>query len=189
MTNEELAKIRKKFKDLQENRTKFLKVSRELELLEENPIVKEYLKLFAFFDDMSGYDFDEKTDDDLLVMALHYVSINETNNIYVCVGTFQNNYEYDIEHGSTDYRVNKDDPDADYRIYRNLEQETDEIKEIIDNCEKFEQGHIVIYPRCPQTNTHLCERYYQKLRTEFLRTSVYESQEKALQKVLNMRNK
>ena len=192
MTNEELEKIRKKFKELQEKRTAILKLGEEIKLLEQNPTVKKYLELVNLYEkNTTGrmYEFDKKTDDDLLYSSLCSVRINETNNIYVYMGTFQKNYECDIEHGSTDYRVNKYDPDVDYRIYRNLElmsyQDAYEIEVQIEDCEKFEQEHIVIYPQ----NTSLCDQYYLKLKDEFFETSVYESQEKALEKVLNLKNK
>lgn len=192
MTNEELEKIRKKFKELQEKRTEILKLGESIELLEQNPTVKKYLELVnRYKKNTTGrmYEFDKKTDDDLLYSSLCSVRINETNNIYVYMGIFQKNYECDIEHGSTDYRVNEDDPNADYRIYRNLElmayQDDYEIEVRIDDCERFEQEHIVIYPQ----KTSLCDQYYLKIRDEFFETSVYESQENALEKVLNLKNK
>ena len=192
MTNEELEKIRKKFKELQEKRTEILKLGEAIKLLEQNPTVKKYLELVNLYEkNTTGrmYEFDKKTDDDLLYSSLCSVRINETNNIYVYMGTFQKNYECDIEHGSTDYRVNKHDPDANYRIYRNLElmsyQDAYEIEVQIEDCEKFEQGHIVIYPK----KTSLYNQFFLKTRDEFFKTSVYESQEKALEKVLNLKNK
>lgn len=45
MKNEELEKIRKKFKELQEKRTEILKLGESIELLEQNPTVKKYLEL------------------------------------------------------------------------------------------------------------------------------------------------
>ena len=192
MTNEELEKIRKKFKELQEKRTAILKLGEEIKLLEQNPTVKKYLELVELYEKNTLGKMDEfgkKTDEDLLHSSLCSVRINETNNIYVYIGTFQKNYEYDIEHGSPDYRVNKNDPNADYRIYRNLElmayQDAYEIEVQIDDCEKFEQEHIVIYPK----KTSLYNQFFLKTRDEFFKTSVYESQEKALERILDIKNK
>ena len=133
------------------------------------------------------YEFGKKTDEDLLYSALCSVRINETNNIYVYMGTFKKNHECDIEHGANDYRVNKNDPDADYRIYRNLEfmayQDGYEIEIPIKECESFEQNHIVIYPQ----GTCLCDQYYLKLRDEFFDTAILDSQEKALEKIMTLK--
>lgn len=190
MTNEELEKIRNKYNELKDKRTEVLKMGEAIEEYEQHPVVKKYLQLIKLYEENTTgrmYEFDKKTDSDLLYSSLCSVRINETNNIYVYMGTFEKSYECDIEHGANDYRVNKDDPNADYRIYRNLElmsyQDEYEVEVEIHDCEKFEQEHIVIYPQ----GTCLYDQYYNQLRNEFFETAISESQETAVERVLAKR--
>ncbi len=116
--------MREKFEELKNKRTEVLKIGEAIEMYKQHPVVKKYLELLALYKkNTTGvmYEFDKKTDDDLLHSAITYLIINDTNNIYVYMGTYQKNHECDIEHGPSDYRVNDDDPHSDYRIYRNLE--------------------------------------------------------------------
>lgn len=116
--------MREKFEELKNKRTEVLKIGEAIEMYKQHPVVKKYLELLALYKkNTTGvmYEFDKKTDDDLLHSAITSLIINDTNNIYVYMGTYQKNHECDIEHGPSDYRVNDDDPHSDYRIYRNLE--------------------------------------------------------------------
>lgn len=114
------------------------------------------------------YEFGKKTDEDLLYSALCSVRINETNNIYVYMGTFKKNHECDIEHGALEFMAYQDGY---------------EIEIPIKECESFEQNHIVIYPQ----GTCLCDQYYLKLRDEFFDTAILDSQEKALEKIMTLK--
>ena len=53
---------------------------------------------------------------------LYEIKENETNNIYIFLGTYMYSDEIDIIHGSNDIVVEYDSPNADYRTYFNLEQ-------------------------------------------------------------------
>ena len=192
MTNEELQKIRNKYNELKDKRTEILKIGEAIEEYEQHPAVKKYLELLEIYEKnttgrMQG--FDKKTDGNLLYSTLCSIRIDETNNIYVYMGTFERSNECDIVHGPNDYRVNKDDPKADYRIYRNLElasyQNDYEIEVPIKKCEVFEKEHTVIYPQ----GTCLYDRYYNQLKDEFFETAISESQEKAVERVLAKRKK
>jgi hypothetical protein len=192
MTNEDLEKIRNKYKELKDKRSEILKIAEDIKRYEQDPIVKKYMELIKLYKkNTTGCmnAFDKKTDDDLLNSALISVRINETNNIYVYMGTFKKRYEYDEEYCEDDYQVKKNDLLADYRTYRNLEfmsyQDDYEVKVPIEYCEEFEEEHIIIYPQ----GTCGYDQYYLKLRNEFFDTAILESQEKALEKILSLRKK
>ena len=104
-----------------------------------------------------------------------------TNEIYLCMGTFMMNNICDIEHGSSDIRLNRDDPRAEYRIYRNIEDEFSRLIPI-HKCEEFERNHKVIIPKTIYT-----ERYYYELQREFIRIAISEGQEIACKKILERR--
>ena len=190
MLNEDLEKLRKKYNELREKRLEVLKIGEAIEEYKQHPAVKKYLELIKLYEENTTgimYEFDKKTDEDLLYSAITSVRINETNNIYVYMGTYIKNHEYDIEHGSRDYRVNKNDPKADYMIYRNLElmsyQDDYEISIPIKECKRFEDEHTVIYPN----RTWLNDQYYLKLRDEFFATAIREGQDKALEKIKRLK--
>ena len=108
--------------------------------------------------------------------------IDDTNEIYVCLGTFMLDNICDIVNGPSDIRLDRDDSRAEYRIYRNIENNYSE-QIPIRKCEEFEKTHKVIIP-----NTTSIERYYYELQKEFITLAVTEGQEKACKKILN-RNK
>lgn len=191
MTEEELERIRKNYQEKLAKRAEILQLGQLIKQYEQDEKVQKYLELIDLYrknttGHLTGYD--KKTDSDLLYSTLSSVRINSTNNIYIYMGTYKKNIECDIVHGSNDYRVNIRDPQADYRIYRNLElmsyQRNCEIEVPIKDCLKFEQEHIVIYPK----GTSLCDQFYLKLHDEFFNTAIKESQEKALEKVLKLRH-
>lgn len=180
MTNEDLKLMREKFEELKNKRTEVLKMGEAIETYEQHPAVKKYLELLALYKkNTTGvmYEFDKKTDEDLLHSAITSVIINDTNNIYVYMGS------YIKSNGSSDCRVKKDDPQADYRLYRNLElmayQEGYEISVPINECKNFEEKYMVIFPYKTYSN----DQYYLKLRRIFFDTAVLEGQEKAFEKI------
>ena len=79
------------------------------------------------------------------------------------MGTYMYNYMDDIEHGSTAYRVNKNDKHANYSLYRNLENE-EYVKILISERAIFEEEHIII----PGKKTIINEKYYYELRRRFI---------------------
>ena len=97
------------------------------------------------------------------------------------MGTYHKSSERNIEHGSQDYLVSKDDPSAHYRVYRNIEKEYSKsaLEIPIDACDQFEKKNIVLYP-----NHLVANDYYYQIRKEFFITTLTEGQEKAVKKIL-----
>lgn len=94
----------------------------------------------------------------------------ETNQIFVYLGTYKPNNSTD-EFDSFDIETELNDSNASYRRYADLEGLW--VEQVpIEKCEEFEKSHTVIYDD------------YNKLLKEFLISSVCDSQEKAVSRIL-----
>lgn len=180
MKQEILQAIKNDYLAKMKTKTNTIELLKKIEELEQNEIVKEYLNLTEQLKSIDYQEIIGRSNEDIMESAFrnHMYSIKETNGIYVCLGTFMMNNTYDIEHGPSDYRLKRDDPRAEYRIYKDIEK-TDSIQIPINKCEKFESTHKVIIPK-----TSLTEKYYYELQREFIKTAVKHDQEKACQRVL-----
>lgn len=180
MKEEILQSIKKEYQEKKQQQNNTIEILKKIEELEQNEIVKEYLNLTEQINTVDYSQIIAQNKDDLLESAFrkHSNLIKETNGIYVCLGTFMMDNICDIEHGPSDYRVRRNDPKAEYRVYQDLENyNTKQIP--IKQCEEFENTHTVIIPK-----TILTEKYYYELQREFLKNAVKYGQEKACQKVL-----
>lgn len=190
MLSDELEKMREKYNSMISKKKSIIDMAKEIEKQKQNPIVIKYLELVETYEKLTKNPrtrLDRISDDELLSIVIWYGEIKESNNIYVYIDSFAKNYVCDIEHGANDYIVSKDSPKAYYRLYRNLElhsyQEGYDAYVLVDDCEKFERENIVIYPE----GTNCSTDYYANLRNEFFTTSILDSQENALKKVMSLR--
>ena len=123
MKEELLIKIREELesekKKQEENNNKNKRIK---ELLKDEK-VKEFL-------DLTGLNYEigctkKMVTDDIIASIyskyLYLIKEDDTNGLYVYLGTYKYNDEVDIVHGSRDYRVPYDSEDADYRVYQNIE--------------------------------------------------------------------
>ena len=166
MKEEVLESIRKTFERLTEQRKESKIIWDRIDELEQNDLIKEYIELKS---KVSRINPRKKylTDDEILEISLegNIIKANETNNIYVCLGTIKmSNQKY-------------------YKRYMNLEDRNDSYLISINNCQEFEQTHTVIL--LTKNNQ------YNEIRKEFERISLEEGQEKAYCKILrkNTKNK
>jgi len=121
----------------------------------------------------------EKTEEQIIMEIYkkyeRFIEEKDTHGIYVYVSTYKpSNYTYDeIEDGAPlQIEVPYDEPNATHRYYYNLEGlHVEEIN--IEDQKEFEQTHVVLY----------VDNFW-KLQQDFIVTSVRESQEKALSKIL-----
>lgn len=159
------------------------KVKRIKELLKE-PSVKEYIKLTNIVDqNLKNIKLtDEEIISSFYSKYLHKIKKEETNGIYVYLGTYENNNEVDIVHGSNDFRVDYNSSNADYRIYKNIESPYGEIIPI-RLCEEFEKNNIIIYPK-----TYFKEQEYYKIQKDFFVKAVKTNQETAKKMILKKYN-
>lgn len=125
----------------------------------------------------------EKKESDVIMSAykkyFHYIGADETNGIYVYVGSYMPNESFDDlssedseNEASFEVEVDINDPRVTHRRYWNLEGIW--AKTIaVDECEEFERTHTVIYAD-----------NFSNLQREFIMTAVKESQEEAVSRVL-----
>ena len=171
-------------KQKKENQEHNKKVRRIKELLKE-PSVIEYLKLINLIDgDLKQINL---SDSDIITSFYHTylykIQKDETNNIYVYLGTYKNNDEIDIVHGSNDFKVNYNSSDANYRIYKNIEYPY--VQSIpISMCDEFEKNHIVIKPK-----SYFKEREYYEIQKDFFTYAIKTNQESAKKMILKKYNK
>ena len=91
--------------------------------------------------------------------------------------TYQQNDNI-TEENPCDFIVSYDDPNADYRLYINIESPDDERKIICTLQTDFEEQNIVLYP--PQGINS--STYFYEIRSMYFKTAINEGQEKAIEK-------
>lgn len=185
MKEEVLQTIKEDYEKTKERRTNILDISKQLATLEGFDMIKEYLKLREELECVGDKKITEQTESQILNSSFrsHRYLIKETNEIYVCMGTFMLSNTYDIEHGPTDYRLKRDDPHAEYRIYKDIEND-ENIRIPINMCEEFESTHKVIIPK-----TSLTEKYFYLIQKEFIEIAINEGQAVACRKILSKKHK
>lgn len=103
---------------------------------------------------------------------------NETNHIYIYLGTYMYSDEIDPVHSSNDIRVKYNSPEANYRVYINLEYPF--AKNIpISQCPNFEKNNIIINP-----STLFKIKAYYNIQEDFFYKATIENQEKAKKYIL-----
>lgn len=171
MKNEEVKKLKEEFNKLKIKRDEVIAISKEIEELEKNEIVKRYLELQKKLDEKttginSGYD--SFTDEELISTVLENIHITPDSDVYVYLGS----YKYNGESSSSD--------DADYALYHNLEAKYDEILGIPNNKRaEFENSHKIIMPN----NILNSKTYFYNLQIEYFKFIVLESLEMANDKI------
>lgn len=175
-----LQKIKDDYERRKQERTNLQNLMQEIKKLEENETVKKYL---ALNEQLNSIKFKKNllvSDIELLDLSFksYCYSIRSTNNIYVCLGTFMLDSSCDIVHGPSDIRLKYDDPRAEYRIYKNIEDGYS--KQIsIRKCALFEATNKVIFPQTSRT-----DKFYYELQKEFISTMIEHGQEEACKRIL-----
>ena len=175
---EDLDSEKRKLKDYNE------KIKKLKELMKDKK-VKEFLGLSSL-----DYKIDSTksvVSDDIIASIyskyIYSIGENDTNGLYVYLGTYSYNNEIDIVHGSNDYKVPYNSPNADYRLYQNIEHLTRE-HVAITKCEEFENTHIIINPKKAFSN-----KTFYEIQKDFFIRAVKDSQEAAKRMVLRKYSK
>jgi len=190
MKQEILDAIKKDFAERKERQKELKKKQRRKTELEQTKLVKEYLELKKELRNVHFLkDTLNETETDILMKAFrthaHLIEQSRWNekedseDIYVYLGTYMYNSTCDIVHGSTDYIVSRDCKDADYRQYRHLEDYWDTKDIPIAKCEEFEKTHKVIFLK-----GLMSEIKYYEMQREFIQLAVKYGQEEAYRKIL-----
>ena len=147
------------------------------EILENSPIVRDYIQLNSQIELLINESFDK--DDIYLTTLMDFEDkglMSETNEIYVYNGTF-----YTEDHIVK--RVGRDNPVGEFDKYIDLES-MDELEIPVEDRLAFEASHKVV----PLGNMEPTKFLLYKLRNQFIEDALYEGQEVACNKVLS-RNK
>lgn len=186
MKNEELTKLRENYNELINERDKIIALRQKIEELENNPVVKEYLDTISEYEDNKAKHIDpiEKEEDSYFIRtAVSRTNITPRDDYYVYMGTYRYTHEIDIVHGANDIRVNRNDKDADYVVYSNLEAKSYSFDGTIEvpysKADEFEKKHKIIIPE----NVFSRDSYFYKLQEEYYKTAILESEDKAIEKV------
>lgn len=175
-------KLKERVKQFQNKRKEILEIKKEIFELEENEEVKRYLKLQDILEEKTtgrNTGFDRFTDEKLISIALGEIYIIPDEEIYVYIGTYKYNREIDIIHGSNDILVSRNNREADYVIYQNLESKYNGTIEVpYKEADEFETNHKIIFSQNISR-----EAYFYKLQAEYFETMILESPEIASKKI------
>ncbi len=185
MKKELLKEIREEVLNIKKANEERNKRRNRIRELETNESVKEYIKLRGI-DTLA--DFTESTTDErTLASEIYYryiyrIDKEDTNGIYVYLGTYRESYESDIVHCNGDIKIGYNNPNAEYRLYQDLEQHN-VITVPIKDCEEFEKSNKVIFPK----GYNLCKRYYE-IQKDFFTEAITSSEEEACKLILRKNN-
>ena len=186
MTEDDLEKLRVEYEKLKRVQQEITDIITEISALEKTDAVKRYLLLTEQLNNNKNYLYshiESKDDMSLISSCIGKVKIKETNGIFVYVGTYMVNHEIDIVHGSTDFRVNYCDQNADYSQYKNIESSSSDSNYIINvpvsKRSRFEQEHTVVFPK-----SYFKDKEFYEMQNEFFKDAIKYGQEEAVQRVL-----
>lgn len=184
MKEETLNLIRSKVKKMKKISEEENERNKRIKELEKDSKVEEYLRLrgIKVSEQKETLEIDEDViTGNLYSCYLYSIKDEDTNKIFVYLGTYKSSLEKDIIH-SNDIRVSYDDAKAEYRIYQDIESTSSVIIPIKDSIE-FERTHKIIYPKGYRTYGE-----YYKIQKEFFQTAVRENQEEACKLILRKYN-
>lgn len=196
MTNESYNKIKAKYDELILKREKCNQLNSQLKRLEElrtklelNLDVQAYVSTLEQIDKIkqslnSSYKKEELTDEKIIYSASYEIGNgSETNNIYVYMGTFDYDNDYDIVHGPGVIKLSDNATDFGWKSYRNIELRSFEAERQVsqNGLDKFEKENTILY--APKGIS--AEKFYYQVRNMFFETLVKFGQEEAV-KVISL---
>lgn len=173
MKQEELDIIKEEYIRLNHLRTIASLLKEEKEELEQEQMVKRYNEVCAKLKKMSMYlNF---SDHYIMSTALEQVNITNTNNIFVCLGTYKHNKDTNGINEPLYTITNHDDEEAVYSEYVDLEKDISECFQInIKLREQFEKINNIIYIN-PFDRTE-----FYKVQNDFFKNVIENGQEKTV---------
>lgn len=176
MDKEVYEQIVEDYNEAKKMQQSYKKLLEKKELLEQDEKVKEYIEILQLMKDYNKSTLDKSNRE--LITDLFNKNVNKsksTNDIYVYIGTYEYATGINIK-GTIDKAVDRDDPNADYRLYINLEKFLDTKQIAISEADEFEKTNTVIYAEN--------RNEYRELQYEFIKYSIELGQEKAIQKII-----
>lgn len=191
MKNEELENLRKKYFNLVKLRNDVLKAREEIENLENNPLIKEYLRLVNFC--KQNENISKKSDyellNDFLDNFILFNNFTDTNNIYMYMGS----YETEEAALKASGIQRSDCSTANYRTYLSLESSIGYCNDVVivpaNKVPDFEKNHEVIYIGELYSPKKYLE-HFKTIRKSFMKDCMLglESQEESKGKILSIYN-
>ena len=173
MNDTNLQNIKNKYNELHKTKDRIQKLLYIKENLENSIELKRYYSVLRNLRDLKNErNIVEKSDFELLDIAIKSEKIEETNNIYVYICTIHENKEEAkmIQH----------------KVYANLENNglTRAIILPIEECDKFEEENIVLY-----SDELPAIEYYNQMRNQFFNTALTKGQDEAVSEMARIRNR
>lgn len=194
MTNESYNNVKNKYNELISKRESIDELQSRLKKLEENKAkleldlnVQAYVSILEQIDQIIKMlpSLDERksmTDEHLLWIAANQVILEQnTNNIYVYMGTYDYSSEGDIVHGSRVIELPDDSTDFGWKLYKNIELVDYYADKIVPKQELgvFEKETTILY--APKDT--FPDIFYRKVKKVFFETLIKFGQEEAVKKI------
>lgn len=179
MNNNEIEQLSDGYKILNDKRNELNNLISLKKRLENTDIVKSYFEVLKEIEGYEDQSIVNETNKVLIDKITEKMKIKFSNDIYVYFGTYK-----DID--GKEYLVNEFDSSAQYRLYVDIEKHHScaGIEVPIDKCKEFEKNYIILKPK-----THAeRKKMYDEARVTFFETCIVEGQEKAIEKVLKIRD-
>ena len=178
MNSNELEQLKEEYKRLIDKRNELNNLIALKKRLENSDVVKSYFEVLKKIEEYEDQSITKATNKVLIDKIIEKMKIKLSNGIYVYFGTYK-----DIAY--REYLVNEFDSSAQYRLYVDIEKPYSfaGIEVPIEECEEFEKNHIILMPK----NLGDRKRMYDEARVKFFETCIVEGQEKAIQKISNIK--
>ena len=179
MNINELEQLKEGYKKLIDNRDELNNLMSLKKELENNDIVKTYLSVLEKIEEFEDESIINANDKALMDKVIERMNIKTSNGIYVYFGTY-----YEV--GNDCYITNYHDPNAHYSKYVDIEKHHSYagIEVPINEREEFEKNNNIIMPKTLGSRKDL----YDYVRDIFFETCIIENQEKAVERVLKIRD-
>lgn len=185
MREDLLTELKMKLEDIKRRNNEYNNKVKRIRELQKDSYVKEYIKLTGLkADDLKLIrSSDKEIIESFYYGYLHKIKEDDTNGIFVYLGTYAYSSEIDIVHGSSDIRVNYDSHSANYRLYQDIEYSFSR-QVLISECEQFEREHTILNP-----TVYFSNRTYYAIQRDFFVRAIKTDQKSAKKTVFRKYSK
>lgn len=187
MNSEEVKKIKEEYENLIETKRKMKYLLERKGKLERDPKVIEYIKLIGLIKPNDANIFkiiEHMSNKKVLSMAISRVNIENSNNIYICLGTYETAYDLDFDLCKQEFIVDYDSKNAEYSRF--VELETSKVVDVpIEKRNQFEEENIILLP--PENMNSV--EFYTITKEKFFDDALTYGNDIALKRILNMKER
>ncbi len=178
---EKYAVIKERQKAIKEAKENLITLKQEREKYEKDTIVRRYLEVISKIKENTIIANQKEIEEDSILEFIANENRDEenTNRIFVYMGSYVDSNEADIEHGPGIVRVF--DENYSWREYKNIELNYAVSSINVDkkDVKQFEEENIVLY-----AGDNNSQKFYQLVRKTFFQNLVLYGQEEAVRRVL-----